>query len=74
MANPRVKTRIAQVTNEPEVPAPHVLCPSCDYHLTFLNSIVGGVRPIEHWDRYACSRCGGAFEYRRRTRKLRRTN
>jgi hypothetical protein len=68
------KTRAAQLTKEPAAPAPHLICPSCDFRLTFLNTVINGVNPIEYWDRFACARCGGAFEYRRRTRKLRRTN
>jgi hypothetical protein len=45
---------------------------SCDGLLTFVHSTVGGVVPVEYWDRYVCHRCSTAFEYRRRTRRLRR--
>ena len=50
-----------------------LLCQSCDGVLTFIDSIAGGVQPVERWDRYVCKRCGTAFEYRPRTRKLKRT-
>jgi hypothetical protein len=52
---------------------PLLRCQSCDSTLTFINSITGGVAPVEHWDRYICGRCGTAHEYRRRTRRLQRS-
>jgi hypothetical protein len=48
-------------------------CQSCDFPLTFVEAILGGVNPVERWDRYVCRRCATAFEYRSRTRKLKRT-
>jgi hypothetical protein len=68
------KIRAAHVTREPDSPAPRLVCPSCDHQLTFISTVVSGVQPIEYWDRLVCATWGGNFEYRRRTRKLRRTN
>jgi ribosomal protein S27AE len=50
-----------------------LFCQTCDALLTFASSTEGGVVPVEHWDRYDCGRCGGVFEYRRRTRALKRS-
>jgi hypothetical protein len=68
------KPRAARVTNQPELPPPVLYCPSCSHQLTFMSTVINGVRPIEYWDRFACAYCGGDFEYRRRTRRLRRVN
>jgi DNA-binding response OmpR family regulator len=48
-------------------------CPLCDRALTYDHSYVGGVSAdhAERWDYYQCDSCG-AFQYRDRTRKLRR--
>jgi two-component system chemotaxis response regulator CheY len=60
-------------TTTPPVPAPALRCPLCDQPLTYERSHVGGVsdRHAEQWDDYVCATCG-AFQYRQRTRKLRR--
>jgi len=52
---------------------PELTCPSCDRALYFDSSYVGGVsnRHAEQWDYFTCSTCG-TFQYRQRTRKLRR--
>lgn len=65
--------RRARITQASDAPAPPLPCPSCDMPLTFLHSLPSGVNPPERWDQYACRRCGGSFEYRQRTRVLRRT-
>jgi RNase P subunit RPR2 len=49
-----------------------LFCLNCDRPLTFMKTIVGGVQPVEEWDQYACRRCGTAYEYRVRTKRLRR--
>jgi hypothetical protein len=67
-------TRTTKITRQPDTPAPRLYCPSCGIVLTFIETISSGVPHPEHWDRHACRGCGGNFEYRRRTRTLRRTN
>ncbi len=61
----------SRVVLDPHPPAPELLCPTCDQQLLFKVAIFGGVQPIERWDHYDCRTCG-AFEYRHRTRQLRR--
>ena len=53
---------------------PELLCPSCNCWLTYEHSHVGGVndRHPEQWDYYVCSALCGTFQYRQRTRKVRR--
>ena len=57
-------------TSSPEVPAPQLLCPSCDRFLIYRETVISGVKPIERWDYFDCRTCG-TFVYRDRTRKLR---
>jgi hypothetical protein len=56
----------------PESPAPPLLCPRCDVLLIYRKTVLSGVKPPERWDYFDCARCG-PFEYRHRTRKLRRS-
>jgi CheY-like chemotaxis protein len=67
------KTFARFTTKTPPATAPDLMCPSCERPLTYEHSFVGGVseRYPEQWDHYACSTCG-AFQYRHRTRALRR--
>jgi CheY-like chemotaxis protein len=60
-------------TNPPAKP-PSIVCPSCDGPLTYEQSYVGGVsdKHREQWDEYTCPAACGTFQYRQRTRKLRR--
>jgi hypothetical protein len=60
-------------TTPPRTP-PLLVCPSCDQPLTYEHSHVGGVsdKHAEQWDLYACPLSCGAFQYRHRTRRLRR--
>jgi two-component system chemotaxis response regulator CheY len=53
---------------------PELLCPSCTGWLRHERSHIGGVndRHPEQWDYYVCSASCGTFQYRQRTRKLRR--
>jgi CheY-like chemotaxis protein len=62
-----------QTTMPPTAPPP-LRCPSCDRPLQFERSHIGGVnaRFSEQWDYYACPGCFGTFQYRHRTRRLRR--
>jgi CheY-like chemotaxis protein len=55
----------------PPFPPRALVCPSCDQPLRYVKSYIGGVSAREQWDSYSCRRCG-IFEYRHRTRRLRR--
>jgi CheY-like chemotaxis protein len=61
-------------TTTPPVVPPELICPNCDAPLVYQRSHIGGVneRHTEQWDYYECSGDCGAFQYRERTRKLRR--
>jgi hypothetical protein len=69
----RKSGRPARITTTVPAELAVLYCPSCDAVLAFESSTEGGVAPIEHWDRYRCQQCRGMFEYRRRTRALKRT-
>ena len=60
-------------TTPPTVP-PVLMCPSCERTLRYLHSHIGGVsiRHQEQWDYFECPGSCGTFQYRERTRKLRR--
>jgi CheY-like chemotaxis protein len=60
-------------TNPPLVP-PALICPTCDESLVYQRSHVGGVsaRNSEQWDYFECPQGCGTFQYRARTRKLRK--
>jgi CheY-like chemotaxis protein len=70
-----VKAHTRFVTTKPPLTPPTLKCPSCDRALAYEESYVGGVsqRHAEQWDYYGCSECG-TFQYRHRTRKLRRVD
>jgi len=73
---PRLSKSFARfVTTTPPASPPRLVCPSCDQPLTYEHSHVGGVnaKNAEQWDLYACPGSCGTFQYRHRTRKLRRT-
>jgi CheY-like chemotaxis protein len=61
-------------TKTPPAHPPDLVCPSCDSPLIYQSSYVGGVnsRYSEQWDYYTCPATCGTFEYRQRTRKIRR--
>jgi CheY-like chemotaxis protein len=61
-------------TSTPPVAPPPLRCKSCDGVLRYVHSYVGGVsaRLSEQWDYYACANGCGTFQYRQRTRRLRR--
>ncbi|MGE3512920.1 MAG: two-component system response regulator [Vicinamibacterales bacterium] len=63
-----------QVTTMPPVPPPALVCPACDARLSYLQSHVGGVSALhqEQWDYFRCASGCGDFQYRHRTRRLRR--
>jgi CheY-like chemotaxis protein len=61
-------------TTQPPLAPPPLVCPSCDLPLRYVKSHIGGVseRCREQWDYFECGEGCGTFEYRQRTRRLRR--
>jgi len=61
-------------TSTPPIVPPPLVCPACDRPLHYVRSHVGGVseRLPEQWDYYRCHGACGTFQYRQRTRRLRR--
>jgi len=61
-------------TTTPPLTPPSLVCPGCDQPLVYQRSHVGGVsaRNSEQWDYFECPHGCGAFQYRERTRKLRK--
>ena len=61
-------------TINPPIEPPSLVCPSCDQPLTYRRSHVGGVssKHSEQWDYFDCEGGCGTFQYRARTRKLRK--
>jgi CheY-like chemotaxis protein len=61
-------------TTRPPLMPPSLRCPSCGGPLRYVRSHVGGVsaRWSEQWDYYTCHSACGTFQYRQRTRRLRR--
>jgi CheY-like chemotaxis protein len=61
-------------TSTPPIVPPPLVCPACDRPLQYVRSHVGGVseRLPEQWDYYTCHGACGTFQYRQRTRRLRR--
>jgi CheY-like chemotaxis protein len=69
-----VTTHHRFVTNTPPLRPPAATCPTCDRLLIYERSCVGGVnsQDVEQWDYYRCPTGCGTFQYRQRTRLLRR--
>jgi len=63
-----------QETTKPPNTPPVLVCPLCDEPVRYLRSEVGGVsvRYLEQWDYFECAAGCGTFQYRQRTRKLRK--
>jgi CheY-like chemotaxis protein len=61
-------------TTTPALTPPALVCPHCDQPLRYQRSHIGGfsARHSEQWDYYECVQGCGTFQYRQRTRKLRR--
>jgi CheY-like chemotaxis protein len=61
-------------TTTPPIPPPLLKCPECDQPLRYVRSHIGGVtaQNSEQWDYFECRGTCGSFQYRERTRKLRR--
>jgi len=69
------RIRVPTITTmKPEELPPPLRCPTCDRVLTYSHSHIGGVRAErEQWDYLVCEPgCGRQFQYRPRTRKVRR--
>jgi CheY-like chemotaxis protein len=61
-------------TTTPPIAPPLLKCPQCDLPLRYVRSHIGGVtaQNSEQWDYFECVGACGSFQYRERTRKLRR--
>jgi CheY-like chemotaxis protein len=61
-------------TERPPAAPPELVCPNCDRMLEYKHSQLGGVSAhnAEQWDYFSCGAGCGTFQYRQRTRKLRR--
>ena len=61
-------------TAEPPAAPPELRCPTCDSRLVYTHSHIGGVsvRHPEQWDFFQCPNKCGTFEFRQRTRRVRR--
>ena len=61
-------------TVTPPVSPPLLICPECDGPLIYERSHIGGVSAhhSEQWDYFKCLAACGTFQYRQRTRKLRK--
>jgi len=71
---PLSKTFNRHTTATPPLPPPSLVCPSCDTPLVYHDSHIGGVSEHhrEQWDHFECPAKCGRFQYRQRTRKLRK--
>jgi hypothetical protein len=47
-----------------------LFCPSRHHRITYQETVIGGLKPVERWDYYECQRCSLRFKYRQRTRRL----
>jgi DNA-binding response OmpR family regulator len=63
-------------TTKPPTAPPDLVCPACDRRLVYQRSHIGGVseRHAEQWDDYECLGGCGIFQYRQRTRTLRKVS
>jgi two-component system, cell cycle response regulator DivK len=70
------RTFVRADTTKPPVDPPVLVCPACDRPLIYQRSHVGGVseRHAEQWDYFECPKGCGNFQYRQRTRKLRKVS
>jgi two-component system cell cycle response regulator DivK len=61
-------------TTTPPIAPPALICPECAQPLRYVRSHIGGVtaQNSEQWDYFECTGGCGTFQYRERTRKLRR--
>jgi two-component system, cell cycle response regulator DivK len=68
------RTHLRGETDLPPSSPPELICPECDRPLDYKSSQLGGVseRNAEQWDYFVCSGGCGTFQYRQRTRKVRK--
>ena len=68
------RTHVRGETGLPPSSPPELICPDCDRPLDYKSSQVGGVsvRNAEQWDYFVCAAGCGTFQYRQRTRKVRK--
>jgi CheY-like chemotaxis protein len=61
-------------TTTPPIAPPPLVCPECNKPLKYVRSHIGGVtaQNSEQWDYFNCTGGCGTFQFRERTRKLRR--
>jgi len=71
---PLSKTFNRHTTVTPPLSPPSLVCPSCDTPLVYQDSHIGGVSEHhrEQWDYFECPGKCGRFQFRQRTRKLRK--
>jgi CheY-like chemotaxis protein len=73
---PRIMSHVHEryATSTPPHLPPQLRCPHCDCSLAYVHSHVGGVNAKypEQWDHFDCPTGCGSFDYRHRTRQLRR--
>jgi DNA-binding response OmpR family regulator len=71
---PRSRRLERFATTSPPLRPRDLRCPSCDRELKYLHTYVGGVNEtqVEQWDTFTCVTGCGTFEYRHRTRMVRR--
>ena len=69
------REHIRHDTTSPPAAPPVLFCPLCGQSLRYVRSHIGGVnqRLAEQWDYFECPAGCGEFQYRQRTRKLRKT-
>jgi CheY-like chemotaxis protein len=70
------KAHIRGATMTPPIAPLKLVCPVCDKPLAYHRSHLGGVssKHPEQWDYFECNRGCGTFQYRARTRKLRKVS
>jgi two-component system, cell cycle response regulator DivK len=71
---PLSKTFNRHTTVTPPLSPPTLVCPTCDTPLVYQDSHIGGVNEHhrEQWDYFECPGKCGRFQFRQRTRKLRK--
>jgi CheY-like chemotaxis protein len=68
------RTHLRGETDLPPSAPPALICPDCDRPLDYKSSHIGGVsvHNAEQWDYFVCTGSCGMFQYRQRTRKIRK--
>jgi DNA-binding response OmpR family regulator len=68
------RVRLPAASETPAAAPPELMCPECDQWLRHQRTHIGGAsaKQSEQWDYYECSRGCGKYQYRPRTRRLRR--